>query len=123
MKRAKEDFESGQKSNYPTGSVDEYSLGMGAWGVTYHYTITATNDTDEERFVDYCVRNTDNVVVGYNNQEGLEYTTKLVPNIGNDDDWYTTSHKSIPPKLTIVYEAALIAGAGHGGLCNSIFIR
>ena len=117
------DVAKGQKEHFE-GAPDIFSCGMGAWGATYHYTITVANKTDHEKIVSYQVKTFDNMIFGCKRSDHLVYETGFIPNAGNkDDDWVNLESVTIQPHETITFEIVILLGGGHGGTNNRIFLN
>lgn len=123
LKDAESDVKVGHKEHFQ-GAPDELACGMGAWGATYHYTITLKNDTFYEKIASYQAKTFDNMIFGYKIPEDTKYETKFIPGVGNgEEDWTSLKNVIIPPKQTITFEIVTLLGAGHGGTNNRLFLN
>ncbi len=117
------DVAKGQKEHF-AGAPDELALGMGAWGATYHYTISIKNDTNSEREVSYQAKTFDNMIFGYKALTDNVYTTQFIPGIGNEEsDWTSLRSVTIPANQEITFEIVTLLGGGHGGTNNRVVVN
>ena len=123
LENAALDVAKGQKEHF-TGSPDTFALGMGSWGVTYHYTISVKNDTNSEKEISYQAKTFDNMIFGYKTLTDNVYETRFIPNIGNNEsDWTSLKSVRISPNQSIVFEIVTMLGGGHGGTNNRIIVN
>ena len=123
LEAAAADVKTGIKEHFD-GAPDELSCGMGAWGATYHYTVTIFNSSDSQKTISYQAKTFDNMIFGHKSLEDINYTTSFIPNIGNEDsDWTSLHSVQIAPKETVVFEIVTLLGGGHGGTNNRLFLN
>lgn len=123
LENAALDVAKGVKEHF-AGAPDELALGMGAWGATYHYTISVKNDTNAERAVSYQAKTFDNMIFGYKTLTDNVYETQFIPNIGNNEsDWTSLKSVTIPANTTITFEIVTLLGGGLGGTNNRVIVE
>jgi len=117
------DVAKGQKEHF-LGAPDELACGMGAWGATYHYTITIANKTNYDKTVSYQAKTFDNMIFGYKTLSDNVYETQYIPNVASgDNDWTSLKSVAIPSNAVITFEVVTLLGGGHGGTNNRIFLN
>ena len=117
------DVASGSKEHF-LGAPDELSCGMGAWGVTYHYTVTISNNTSSEKSIIYQAMNFENMIFGYKSLDDVNYTTQFISGAGNEDgDWISLKTLTIHPNTIVEFEFVTLLGGGHGGTNNRIILN
>ena len=117
------DVAKGRKEHF-VGAPDNLSCVMGAWGATYHYTVTIKNDTSTEKTVSYQAKTLENMVLGYKSSTDSVYETQFINTIGNDDSaWRSLKSITIPANSTIAFEIVTLLGGGHGGTNNRIIMN
>lgn len=123
LQNAALDVSKGQKEHF-SGTPDELACGMGAWGATYHYTITIANQSDSEKSISYQVKNVENMIFGYKTLEDQNYTTQYIPSVGSgDSDWRSFQSIAIPANEMAAFEIVTMLGGGHGGTNNRIVLN
>ncbi len=132
---AKLDMAAGIKNHFPnkidplTGdnlgcAPDEYSMGIGEWGATYHYTVTVVNTTDFDRTIYINTWSAENLICGVKKQGEKVYTTQYYTKIENiPDKPENTAIVSVPANGTTTFEFVTLLGGGLGGLSHSIVIE
>ena len=117
------DVAKGQKEHF-AGAPDEYAIGMGAWGATYHYTMSVKNDTSTAKLISYQAKAFDNMIFGYKSSTDTVYETQFIPNIGNNEfDWTSLKTITISPGQTITFEIVTLLGGGKGGTNNRVIVE
>ena len=119
IKNVKQDVAAGQ--NHFQGAPYIYSLGMGSWGATYHYTITVRNEGDSERSLGFRVKNYDNMIFGYKLAGTENYITQFDPSQG--DDWWEAVSVGIPAHSSVTFEVVTLLAGGHGGTTYSLILE
>lgn len=117
----KSDVALGWKSHF-SGAVDEKTISMGAWGATYHYTITISNTGQRNRTAAFRVKSVDNMVFGCKAAGEQKYTTQFIAKVANNADWFIPATVVIPANSTTTFEIVTILGGGLGGVNNSIIL-
>ena len=132
---AKRDMAAGIKNHFPdeyepeTGenlgnAPDMYSMSIGEWGATYHYTVTVKNTTNNPRSVSVKVWPAQNLITGMENPGETEYTTEYYANIENTPNNPTNiGTVSIPANSIRTFEFVTLLGGGLSGLNHSIVIE
>lgn len=132
---AKRDMAAGIKNHFPdeydaeTGenlgnAPDMYSMSIGEWGATYHYTVTVKNTTNNPRSVSVKVWSAQNLITGMKEQGETEYTTEYYANIENTPNNPTNiGTVSIPANSIRTFEFVTLLGGGLSGLNHSIVIE
>lgn len=117
------DVASGSKDHF-SGAPDELSCGMGAWGATYHYTVTIANNTSSEKTISYQAKTFDNMIFGYKSLSEMNYTTQFISSAGNEDsDWLSLKTVTIPSNSIVEFEIVILLGGGHGGTNNRLLLN
>lgn len=132
---AKRDMAAGAKNHFPdkydpdTGenegnAPDEYSMSIGEWGATYHYTITVKNTTSNNRTANIKMWSAENMIFGLKKQGETTYSTEYYTKIYNTPNTPTnTATVSVPANSTTTFEFVTLLGGGLGGLNHSIVIE
>ena len=132
---AKRDMAAGAKNHFPdkydpdTGenegnAPDEYSMSIGEWGATYHYTITVKNTTSNNRTANIKMWSAENMIFGLKKQGETTYSTEYYTKIYNTPNNPTnTATVSVPANSATTFEFVTLLGGGLGGLNHSIVIE
>lgn len=125
IENMKQDMASGQKNHFAADEApDEYSISIGEWGATYHYTITATNTTDNDRTVLVQIWSAENMTFGIKETKDAQYTTAFYCKIPNTPaSPKTTASVTIPKNTTKTFEFVTNLGGGQGGISHGIVIE
>lgn len=125
IENMKQDMASGQKNHFAADEApDEYSISIGEWGATYHYTITATNTTDNDRTVLVQIWSAENMTFGIKETKDAQYTTAFYSKIPNTPaSPKTTTSVTIPKNTTKTFEFVTNLGGGQGGISHGIVIE
>ena len=122
---AKRDMAAGQKIHFAESEApDEYSMSIGEWGATYHYTITVKNTTSNNRTANIKMWSAENMIFGLKKQGETTYSTEYYTKIYNTPNTPTnTATVSVPANSTTTFEFVTLLGGGLGGLNHSIVIE
>ena len=132
---AKLDMSAGVKNHFPdkydpvTGdnlgnAPDEYSMSIGEWGATYHYTVTVANTTDTDRTAYVKMWSAENMIFGLKKENENTYSTNYYSKINNTPESpETTATVNVPANETIAFEFVTLLGGGLGGLAHAIVIE
>lgn len=132
---AKLDMSAGVKNHFPdeydpaTGdnlgnAPDEYSMSMGEWGATYHYTVTVANTTGVDRTAYVKMWSAENMIFGIKKENENTYSTNYYSKINNTPEFpETTATVNVPANETITFEFVTLLGGGLGGLAHAIVIE
>lgn len=122
---AKLDMASGKKEHFGSEQApDEYSMSIGEWGATYHYSVTVKNTTDSDRTVNVKMWSAENMIFGLKKQGEENYSTTYYATIYNTPDNPTkTATVNVPANGTTSFEFVTLLGGGHGGLNHAIVIE
>lgn len=118
IQKLKQSVKAGRKIGY-SGELDQYSLSMGQWGATYHYTITIRNECSTERTAKLEMCNFQSLIFGCKNTQDTVYRTNFIQMSGLEE-WYCGKEVAIPPKSTVTFEAVMMTGGGNGGIISHI---
>ena len=128
IENAKSDVAAGRKNHF-NKAPDADSLGMGSWGVTYHYTITIHNTGGLDRSVSFWIENSDNVIVGYREGSDQTYHTRFAGSIPDTKDGEPKNADGkveefvVKPASSITFEVITLSGIGRGGLNNWLELK
>lgn len=122
---AKRDMAAGQKIHFAESEApDEYSMSIGEWGATYHYTVTVKNTTSNNRTANIKMWSAENMIFGLKKQGETSYSTNYYSKIYNTPNTPTnTATVSVPANSTTTFEFVTLLGGGLGGLNHSIVIE
>ena len=122
---AKLDMASGQKLHFQEEEApDEYSMNMGEWGATYHYTVTVNNTTDSDREICVNIWSAENMIFGLKNHGETTYSTTYYSRINNDIyDAEKAAIVTVPKNSIITFEFVTLLGGGLGGLNRAIVVE
>ena len=122
---AKRDMAAGRKVHFAEGEApDEYSMSIGEWGATYHYTVTVKNTTSNNRTANIKMWSAENMIFGLKKQGETAYSTNYYAKIYNTPNTPTnTATVSVPANSTTTFEFVTLLGGGLGGLNHSIVIE
>lgn len=125
VNNAKLDMALGKKEHFGSEQApDEYSMSIGEWGVTYHYTVTVKNTTDSDRTANVKMWSAENMIFGLKKQGEENYSTTYYATIYNTPDNPTnTATVNVPANGTTSFEFVTLLGGGHGGLNHAIVIE
>ncbi len=102
------------------------AISIGEWGVTYHYTVTAGNITNEEKTIALEVNNCDNLVYGIKKQGEKNYTTEIYGHLGNKNEDFKCPKEAIitvPANSAVTFEVVVMAACGNTGTNNRIAVK
>ena len=102
---------------------DEYALGIGEWGATYHYTIAVNNVGNNARNIEFRIRNADNLIAGYKLLNEGTYQTSYVRSYGEEGEGLPVASILVPAKTSVVFEVVTMLGGGHTGLNNFLIVN
>lgn len=132
---AKQDMAAGAKNHFPdkydpkTGknignAPDWYSMSIGEWGATYHYTVTVNNTTNASRNVYVKTWSAENLIFGLKKQGETTYLPDYYAKIQNTpNNPINTAAVIVPADSTTTFEFVTLLGGGLGGLNHSIVIE
>lgn len=125
VNNAKLDMAIGEKQHFAAEEApDEYSISLGEWGATYHYTVTVNNTTDTTRTVKVKTWSAENLIFGLKIQGENTFTTNYYSKIYNTPETpETTATVAIPANETVTFEYVTLLGGGLGGLNHSLSIK
>lgn len=122
---AKRDMATGQKEHFADDEApDKYSMSIGEWGATYHYTVTVKNTTSNNRTANVKMWSAENMIFGLKKQGETTYSTNYYAKIYNaPNNPANTATINIPANSTTTFEFVTLLGGGLGGLNHSIVIE
>ena len=125
MRNAKLDMASGKKLHFgQEDAPDEYSMSIGEWGATYHYTVTVNNTTDSDRVLCVNTWSAENMIFGLKTQDSVSYSTTYYSKIYNTPNEPTnTAVVNVPKNSIITFEFVTLLGGGLGGLNHAIVVE
>lgn len=125
MRNTKLDMPSGKKLHFgQEDAPDEYSMSIGEWGATYHYTVTVNNTTDSDRVLCVNTWSAENMIFGLKTQDSVSYSTTYYSKIYNTPNEPTnTAVVNVPKNSIITFEFVTLLGGGLGGLNHAIVVE
>ncbi len=122
---AKLDMSSGQKLHFGQEEApDEYSMSIGEWGATYHYTVTVNNTTNDDRVVYVNTWSAENMIFGLKTEGSSSYATTYYSKIYNTPNEPTnTVIVNVPKNSITTFEFVTLLGGGLGGLNHAIVVE
>ncbi len=125
IENAKLDMASGQKEHFADEEApDEYSMSIGEWGATYHYTVEINNSSSIDRVAYVRTWSAENMIFGLKTSDDSAYTTTYYSKIYNTpDNPENTAIVNLPKGETTTFEFVTLLGGGLGGLNHSIVIE
>lgn len=122
---AKRDMAAGRKEHFAADEApDQYSMSIGEWGATYHYTVTVKNTTSNDRTANIKIWSAENMIFGLKKQGEIIYLTDYYTNIYNTPNNPTnTATVNVPANSTTTFEFVTLLGGGAGGLNHAIIIE
>ena len=125
VENAKQDMATGQKAHFGNEEApDEFSMSIGEWGATYHYTVEINNNSSVDRVAYVKTWSADNMIFGVKENGASTYTTEYYPKIYNTpNNPENTAVINLPKGQTTTFEFVTLLGGGLGGLNHSIVIE
>lgn len=112
-----EQYRSAMQNQTTNGNIHTAEAhSTGEWGTTYHYTITVSNPTSEDRVFEFCTWNCERLTIGYKKFGDINYNVCFIEKVGPDLANAYTENFSVPANTDVTFEIVTCLAAGQGGI-------